>query len=204
MIAIIDYGAGNIHNVQSILEYLGEDVIVTSDPKDLESADRIILPGVGAFGFIMSNLRKKKLDIAILHEIKKGKPFLGVCLGFQVMFEDGEETPGVKGLGIFKGSVVKFRKGKVPHVGWNDAKLNKINMDKAKSHCPKFKSDFAYFVHSYYPKPKDKKIILFETVYGEKFCSGVIKDNVIGVQFHPERSGKWGIEFYRQWLNTRF
>ena len=188
MIAIIDYGAGNIHNVKSVLEYLGQEVIVTSNPDDIMLADRIVLPGVGAFGFIMDNLRNKGLDLAIINAVNSGKPFLGICLGFQVLFENSEENVGVSGLGIFKGSVIKFKKGKVPHVGWN-----KVTMSKNSN----FSEGFAYFVHSYYPKPEDEKIVLFQTEYGDTFCSGIMKNNILGVQFHPERSGTWGIDFYK-------
>ncbi|HYD03339.1 MAG TPA: imidazole glycerol phosphate synthase subunit HisH [Alphaproteobacteria bacterium] len=200
MIAIIDYGAGNIHNVRSILEHLKQDVIVTSDPEDLKKADRIVLPGVGAFGYMMKNLSEKGLDKEIHNQVyNNNKPFLGVCLGFQAMFDSSEESPGAKGLGLFKGQVVKFKWGKVPHVGWNNVKNPKlISQDHDQD---KFNNGYAYFVHSFYPKPEDKSVILFESDYGETFCSGVAKDNVIGVQFHPERSGKWGIEFYRRWIN---
>ncbi len=190
MIAIIDYGAGNIHNVKSILEYLGQEVLVTSNPDEVRKADKVVLPGVGNFGFIMKSLKKSKLDKAILESISLGKPFLGICIGYQVLFERSEEDRSAKGLCVFKGSVVKFRKGKVPHVGWNTA-------------IPKnaiFDDGYAYFVHSYYPKPTDKKMALFHTDYEERFCSGIMKDNVLAVQFHPERSGQWGIGFYRKWL----
>lgn len=192
MIAIIDYGAGNVHNVQSILEYLGEKTLITSNPLDLKSADKIILPGVGAFGYIMSMLKKNGLDVEIKKQIIDGKPFLGICLGFQVLFEESEEDAGVSGLAIFKGSVIKFRSGKVPHVGWNKVMLSRNSV---------LSEGFAYFVHSYYPVPIDKDLILYQTDYGDIFCSGVIKNNVIGVQFHPERSGQWGIDFYKKWLS---
>jgi imidazole glycerol phosphate synthase glutamine amidotransferase subunit len=192
MIAIIDYEAGNLRNVKNILDYLGAESVITSDPKTVMGADRIILPGVGAFGFIMKKLHEKELDAVIKQSIKEGKPFLGICLGFQALFEQSQESPGAKGLGIFKGKVKKFSQGKVPHVGWNNANPVKKFSD--------IRSGFAYFVHSFYPEPEDKSIILFESDYYGNFCSGVIKGNVVGVQFHPERSGKWGLDFYKKWL----
>jgi len=194
MIAIVDYGAGNLSNVKNLFDFLGEDSVITSDPAVVKKADRVVLPGVGAFGYLMDNLKKKGLDKAIIEAIGSGKPFLGVCLGFQALFEESEESPGAKGLCVLRGKVVKLRHGKVPHIGWNNVKAVRKS---------DFEDGFAYFVHSYHPDPNDKDIILFETDYHRKFCSGVMKDNILAVQFHPERSGKWGIDFYRSWLKSK-
>jgi imidazole glycerol phosphate synthase glutamine amidotransferase subunit len=206
VIAIIDYGAGNLSNVKNMLDYVGSGLEegfeskITSSPEDVIAADAVVLPGVGAFGYLMDKLREKKLDKAIKKAISSGKPFLGVCLGLQALFEKSEESPGVKGLCILKGKVVKFKHGKVPHIGWNNVSV--VRNLTPTTQIQKFEPGFAYFVHSFYPVPKEKEIYLFETDYYDKFCSGIRKGNIVGVQFHPERSGKWGITFYKQWLQT--
>jgi len=191
MITIIDYGAGNIKSVQNALDYLGVQSRVTSKPEDIEQAERIIFPGVGSFGFMMDNLKKKGLDTAIKKVIASGKPFLGICLGLQALFESSEESPNVKGLGIFKGKVVKFRKGKVPQVGWNIVRTKKSKV---------IKEDYVYFVNSYYVIPEDKSIVAGSTDYYCEFTSAIKYKNVTAVQFHPEKSGDFGIELLRRWL----
>jgi imidazole glycerol phosphate synthase glutamine amidotransferase subunit len=193
MIAIINYGAGNLINVKNMLDYIGVESIITSNSEDVNSASKVILPGVCAFGYLMENLKQKKLDTAIKESINSGKPFLGICIGFQALFEESEEDSGVQGLCVFKGKVKKLRQGKVPHTGWNNVRMVKSSSN--------FESGFAYFNHSFCPEPEDKEIILFKTNYYVDFCSGVQNDNVVGVQFHPERSGKWGINFYKKWLS---
>src|SRR3989344_8110848 len=147
MIAIIDYGAGNLKSVKNALDYLRVDSIITDKPRDILEAERVILPGDGSFGYMMKNLEKKNLITPTKNFIKSGRPFLGICLGLQGLFERSEESPNVKGLAIFKGKVVKFRKGKVPQIGWN-----KIISGK-KGIC---KDGFMYFVNSYYAIPEDK------------------------------------------------
>jgi len=191
MIAIIDYGAGNLVSVKNALDYLGVKSKITSNPKEIEAADKIIFPGVGSFGFVMNNLRKKGLDKQIEKLIKKGVPFLGICLGMQILFETSEESPFVRGLGIFKGTCQKFTKGKVPQVGWN-------NIFPAKKGI--FEEGYMYFVNSYYPVPEDKKIVAATTNYIICFASSIQYKNVTAVQFHPEKSGSSGIEFLRRWL----
>ena len=146
MIAIIDYGAGNLKSVKNALDYLNVGSRITDKASDILKADRLILPGDGSFGYAMKNLKKKNLVKSIKQFIAEGKPFLGICLGLQILFEESEESPEVKGLGVFKGKVVKFRKGKVPQTGWNKIIPKKKNI---------FKEDFMYFVNSYYVVPKD-------------------------------------------------
>ena len=191
MIAIIDYGAGNLKSVKNALDYLNVDSIITDKPEDILKADRLILPGDGSFGYMMENLEKKNLISPIKRFIRSRKPFLGICLGLQGLFEESEESPKVKGLSIFKGKVVKFRKGKVPQIGWNKIfpKQNGI-----------FKEDFMYFVNSYYIVPKDKYIIATTTDYNNNFVSAIKSDNITAMQFHPEKSGKAGIELLKRWL----
>ena len=191
MIAIIDYGAGNLESVQNALGYLGVESTLTSDPEEIKEAKRVIFPGVGAFGFMMNNLRQKGLDEAIKQFIRSKKPFLGICLGLQALFESSEESPGVSGLGIFAGTVVRFKKGKVPQIGWNALLPVKGGI---------FTEGHVYFVNSYYVVPSEKNIIAAKTDYFGDFVSAIQYENVTGVQFHPEKSGDFGIELLRRWL----
>lgn len=191
MIAIIDYGAGNLNSVKNALDYLGVYSEITDSAKEIEKADRIILPGVGSFGFMMNNLGKKKLTDPIKTAIRNNTPFLGICLGLQALFEESEESPGIRGLGIFKGRVVEFVKGKIPQIGWNKIIPAKKGI---------FREDYVYFVNSYYIVPKDKRIIAAKTDYFGEFVSAVQYKNVTAMQFHPEKSGDFGIEILRRWL----
>ena len=191
MIAIVDYGAGNLKSVKNALDYLNVDSIITDDPKNIKKADRLILPGDGSFGYMIENLEKKDLVNPIKNFIKSGKPFLGICLGLQGLFEESEESPKVKGLSIFKGKVLKFRKGKVPQIGWNKIFPKQKNI---------FKEDFMYFVNSYYVVPKDNSITATITDYNGNFVSAIESNNITAMQFHPEKSGKAGIELIRRWL----
>ena len=191
MIAIVDYGAGNLKSVKNALDYLDVDSIITDDLKNIKKADRLILPGDGSFGYMIENLEKKDLVNPIKNFIKSGKPFLGICLGLQGLFEESEESPKVKGLSIFKGKVLKFRKGKVPQIGWNNI------YPKQKSI---FKEDFMYFVNSYYVVPKDNSITATITDYNGNFVSAIESNNITAMQFHPEKSGKAGIELLKRWL----
>ena len=190
MIAIIDYGSGNLKSVVNALKYLGQDAVITSDADIMNKADKIILPGVGSFGFMMDSIREKGLEQPIKDAILNGKPLFGICLGLQVLFEESEESPGVKGLGIFRGKVVRFRKGKVPQVGWN----NII------PHKEVFTGGYTYFTNSYYVVPEDRRIIAAETDYNGLFTSAVQWKNITAVQFHPEKSGKFGLGLFEGWL----
>jgi len=199
VIAVIDYGMGNIHSVKKALDLYGAKVLVTNNPKDIASCKKVILPGVGAFDDAMLELEKQGLVAVIKNEIKNKKPFLGICLGMQLLFESSEEAKAKKGLGVLKGAVKKFPKGdfKVPHMGWNQIKFN--------PECPIFKNmtdnPYLYFCHSYYPVPKDKRVIAAECDYGIDFAAGVWQDNVYGVQFHPEKSQSIGLKIIENFAN---
>ena len=178
-IAIIDYGAGNLRSISNACAYLGKDAQLISDPEQAESADVIILPGVGHFGDAMGKLKLWKP--ILLKKINEGVPFLGICLGIQVIFEESDESKAAKGLGMFKGRCVRFSGVKCPHMGWNDIKIIKeIPILKG------IKRDYFYFVHSYYVVPEDKEIIAASTEYGVEFPSVIAKGNVFATQFHPE------------------
>ncbi len=208
-IAIIDYGAGNLSSVKNALDNLGIKSIITDNPDKILAADKIIFPGVGNFGFMMNQLRKKNLDLAIRKAVSDGKKFLGICLGMQALFEESEESHGVKGLGIFKGKVMKFNAGKVPQIGWNKIISSRVISSKANEKSIKsnkkniFKDEYMYFVNSYYVVPEDKAIIAAKTDYFGEFASAVQYKNIAAVQFHPEKSGKQGIELLRRWLKLK-
>lgn len=200
MIAIIDYGMGNIHSVQKALEFAGARTIVTNSLARIRECQKLVLPGVGAFGDAMTALEKQDLAAAIREHLTFKKPFLGICLGMQLIFEKSQESPGVKGLGILAGEVKKFtarKKLKVPHMGWNQ--LRKVGKD-----CPLLKgvgdNAFVYFCHSYYPQPADQGVVWAATDYGGDFASLVWKDSVFGVQFHPEKSQRIGLQMIKNFV----
>jgi len=191
-IAIIDYGMGNIHSVAKALELFGAKTSITNKESDIDSCDKIVLPGVGAFDNAMKELEKQGLVAVIKEQVKNKKPFLGICLGLQLLLEESQEAKEKKGLGILKGKVVKFsvKAGqKVPHMGWNDLKVISRS-------CPLLSGLASgaqvYFCHSYYPAPADKSVIAATTDYGIEFSSVLWKDNLYGVQFHPEKSQALG------------
>ena len=190
MIAIIDYGAGNLNSVKNAFDFLGEESVIVSTPEAIDNANRIVLPGVGSFGFMMESLEKKKLIEPIKRAIARGVPFFGICLGLQILFEESEESKGVRGFGIFKGKVIKFQNGKVPQIGWN----------RITSKNEFFEPGYAYFVNSYYVLPEDKNVITTTTDYFGEFASSIQYKNITAVQFHPEKSGEFGIEIFRRWL----
>lgn len=202
MITIIDYGLGNLASVANALEKLGVSYEISSDPAVIKKAKALILPGVGAARQGMENLKKRNLDKVIIEQIKKGVPFLGICLGMQLLFEKSEEG-NVTCLGIFKGTVKKFKlEKKVPQIGWNNVKKQKAKSKEQKNTILNRLSEnsYVYFVNSYYCFPNDKSIIVGETTYGEKFASMVAKDNVVGMQFHPEKSGKIGFTLLNNFI----
>ena len=189
MISIIDYGAGNLKSVEKAVCYLGENVIVTSDADAILNTDGVILPGVGEFGDAMAALSA----CGLVDTVKKAadqKPFLGICLGMQLLFERSEESPGVSGLGILRGECFRIPdKGlKVPHIGWNRLDVLKDTMFKGIADNP-----FVYFVHSYYVKAKDKSVVSAQTDYACKIDAAVERDNLFAMQFHPEKSGQAGL-----------
>ncbi|KAF1086427.1 Imidazole glycerol phosphate synthase subunit HisH 1 [Sporotomaculum syntrophicum] len=190
MIAIVDYGMGNLRSVAKGFEKMGFGVEVTSNPQELEQAAGVVLPGVGAFADAMSNLRNRGLVDAIHRVIAAGKPFLGICLGLQLLFEYSEEWGITEGLAVFPGRVRRLPPGlKIPHMGWNTLTYQKS--------CPLFQGipDQAafYFVHSYYVEPADPELTVVTTEYGMDFTSVAAKDNVYGIQFHPEKSSALGL-----------
>ena len=192
-IAIIDYGSGNVGSVKNALNYLGVQSILTSDKNEIKTADKIILPGQGRFGDVMNKLKQKGLDKILVQELKKGKPYLGICIGLQILFDKSEENPGVKGLGIIKGDVKKFKiNQKVPQIGWNQAEQNKESVLFNKLNKKNY-----YFVHSYYVEPIDKSVTLAQTGYGIEFVSAIEINNLFAVQFHPEKSGKIGLQLLK-------
>ena len=203
MIVVIDYGMGNLHSVRKALEVVGANAKISSCASDIKKAERIVFPGVGSFGEAMKELKRRKLVEPIKDAIASGKPFLGLCLGLQLLFEKSEESPGVKGLCVLKGEVKRFRlKGfKVPHMGWNNIRGIGSQGHRVVGILKGVPSDsYMYFVHSYYAVPKNKKDILTITDYGTKFASGVCKDNIYGLQFHPEKSQTLGLRILKNFI----
>lgn len=196
MIGIIDYDAGNIRSVEKALSYLGEKTVVSRNPETLKNADKVILPGVGSFGQAMENLHRYELVPVIQDMIKEGKPFLGICLGLQLLFESSEESPGAEGLGILKGKILKIPSSpglKIPHMGWNSLQLQ--NNGRLFRNIPQ--DTYVYFVHSYYLQAQEPEIVKAVTGYGTEIHASVEKDNVFACQFHPEKSGKYGLEILK-------
>ena len=205
MIAIVDYGVGNLFSLQSSLQWLGAETVVSGDPRILCQADKLILPGVGAFGDAADKLRRGNLDQVLIEEAKKGKPLMGICLGMQLLFEEGYEYGRHKGLGLIPGRVVSM-KGvvpedyKIPHIGWNGLIFPK-GREKHPIFCSVKEGDCVYFVHSFFAEDcEDDTIASVE--YGAVLTAAVSKDNVCGCQFHPEKSGQVGLSILKafcQW-----
>ena len=201
MIAVIDYGMGNVRSVSKALEKVGGKVEITSDGEIIERADSIVLPGVGAYSEAMDNLKSLGLLSSIRRSIENGKTFLGICLGLQLLFTESEEG-NVRGLDIIPGKVKKFSLAeplKIPHMGWNKVQF-KIKNEKCKIFEEVPDKSYFYFAHSYYVEPQDERVILAKTEYGIEFTSAIYKDNVIGVQFHPEKSVEVGLEFLKNFI----
>ena len=193
MIAILDYDAGNLKSVEKALGFLGEESIITRDRREVEQADKLILPGVGSFGAAMRQLKKYEIDKMLQEAVAEGKPLLGICLGLQLLFEESEESPGVRGLGILEGQILKIpeKEGlKIPHIGWNSLQLmrnGRLFLDIAPE-------SYVYLVHSYYLKAKDEKIVTAATEYGTYIHASVECNNVFACQFHPEKSSAAGLK----------
>lgn len=202
MIAIIDYGVGNLFSLSSSLKCIGDDSVVTGDPKVIKKADKLILPGVGAFGDAAEKLRKNGLDKIIVQEAKNGKPLMGICLGMQLLFDRSYEYGEYRGLGLIAGEVVPMQNNitdnlKIPHIGWNSLKFKKTS--------PIFKyiknGDFVYFVHSFYAENCDESLIA-SAEYGKEITAAVQKGNIYGCQFHPEKSGNVGLNILKAFCET--
>ncbi len=199
MIAIIDYDAGNIKSVEKALQLLGEEVIVTRDRETILCAQKVILPGVGAFGDAMGRIRAYGLEEVIGEIVRRKTPFLGICLGLQLFFESSDEAPGIKGLGLLRGKIVKIpdtNKLKVPHIGWNSLQL--VNNGKL------FKGisdeSYVYFVHSYYLLALDPEIVKATTEYGVPIHAAVEQDQIFACQFHPEKSSEVGLKILENFI----
>lgn len=193
-VSILDYGAGNITSIKNAFSLIKVETRIIKNPSEILNSEMLVFPGVGSFGFAMNMLNKTGNADAIKEFIKAKKPFLGICLGMQLLFESSEESPGDPGLKIIKGKVIKFREGKIPQIGWNKiipAKKNKC-----------LNEGYGYFVNSFFAVPEDKKVILSKSIYYKKFVSGIQKENITAFQFHPERSGKYGINILKRWFES--
>jgi glutamine amidotransferase len=201
MIALIDYDSGNLRSVQKALLKAGGDVRVVRRPEEIAPAAAVVLPGVGAFDDCLNAMRKQELLEAIRHFIRAGKPFLGICVGYQALFDRSEEFNScAPGLGIFAGKVVRFPEQpglKIPQIGWNQIAVTRPG-------CPLFRGiesgSYVYFVHSFFPRPDDPSIVATRTLYGEEFASSVWRENVFATQFHPEKSQTVGLQLLRNFV----
>ena len=201
MITIVDYGMGNLASVSNAIKRYTDEAVVSSMPDDIKKTDKLILPGVGAFKDAYDEIDRRGLINPILDFIKSGKPFLGVCLGLQLLFTKSFEDGEHKGLDVIKGDVISFQKDKgvkIPHMVWN-------NLKPEGSNCPLLKGvaeqAYMYFVHSYYVVPEDTSVIVTTTDYGSKFCSMIWKDNIYAMQFHPEKSQEQGLKIIKNFVS---
>ena len=199
MIAIIDYDAGNIKSVEKAIQYLGEEVILTRNADEILSADGVILPGVGSFGDAMDKLNNYGLSEVLREVAKRQIPLMGICLGLQLMFESSEETPGVEGLGILKGKIVRLPDVglKIPHIGWNNLKYP--NKGRLFKDIPE--DSYVYFVHSYYLQAEDPSIVVATTDYAAVIHAAVEQGNVFATQFHPEKSSDMGLKMLKNFID---
>ncbi len=192
MITILDYGAGNLKSVTNILEFLGSEYQVTDKVSCIKNAESIILPGQGHFRQFMQALDEKGLSEILVEKIKEDVPFLGICLGIQVLFESSEEAPDIKGLGVLPGKVIRFTQGKIPQIGWNQLKTTSNNSVLS--------DDYVYFVNSYHVVPDNKEVVSAYCSYHMDFVAAIEYKNVFAFQFHPEKSGKVGQGYLKKWL----
>lgn len=207
-ITIIDYGLGNLFSVVEACKYWGYDTSITNSPEEVEKAEYVILPGVGAFADAMCNLKKTHLDEALYNYLKKGNHLMGICLGHQLLFTESHEFEVTKGLGIVQGLVRKFpfqkilkEQYKVPQIQWNEAKITQKFTDNNTPLNHVSQKEFFYFIHSFYTELDDNSLSLTKTTYGDiNYTSSILKDNVFSCQFHPEKSGIQGLKIYNNWI----
>ena len=202
MIAIIDYDAGNIKSVEKVLQHLGQEAVITKDRDVILSSDKVILPGVGSFGDAMEKLRKYKLDQVIYDVVDKKIPFLGICLGLQLLFESSEETPGVSGLGLLKGKILRIPDCdglKIPHMGWNSIEIKEGS--RLFTGIPN--QSYVYFVHSYYLKAEEEADVAASTHYSVDIHASVEHDNIFACQFHPEKSSEVGLKILQNFVSLQ-
>ena len=200
MIAIIDYGAGNIQSVSKALKHIGCEAFITRDKEQILKADGAVLPGVGSFGDTMDTMNSYGIKDTVIEYTNSGKPFLGICLGLQLLFPESEESPEAKGLGIFDGSITKIPSGeglKIPHIGWNSLDIKKTDglfkgIDK---------NPYVYFVHSYFLNASEKNIVSAQTQYGVTIDASIEKGNIFATQFHPEKSGETGLKILKNFAD---
>ena len=201
MIAIMDYGVGNLFSVEKAFLYLGADAMITNDAEVLRRADKIVLPGVGAFGDCMKNLRASGMIPVLEERVRAGVPLLGICVGLQILFEGSDESPEAEGLGFFRGRVRKIRADglKIPHMGWNSIEAKQRAQMDLFAGLPE--NPFVYFVHSYHAVPEDAGIVTATADYGERLTAAVAKDNICATQFHPEKSGDVGLQILKNFID---
>lgn len=208
-VAIVDYGLGNLFSINQACEHVGLDSSITSDHDTIRNADAVILPGVGAFGDAMNSLRQDNLVELLLESVKQGKPFMGICLGMQLLFDESSEFGDHKGLGLITGKIKRFpeldengKKNRVPQIQWNRIYPNTAEIWDDSPLRNVEDGAYMHFVHSYYAEPEDSSHILSYSEYGGiRYASSVKKDNIIGIQFHPEKSAELGIRIYQSWAN---
>jgi glutamine amidotransferase len=200
MICIVDYGAGNLRSVQKAIEHFGAQTMVSSSPKEIEKAAKVVLPGVGAFGKAVEAIDRLELRESLVRVILQQKPFLGICLGMQLLFAGSEENPEAAGLGVLPGSVVRFPKNlKVPHLGWNA--LQQVSASPLWGEIPA--ATYFYFAHSYYVLPEDSSVTIGASDYSFDFPVAIQKENLFGLQFHPEKSQRWGLQILQNFIALR-
>ena len=201
MIAIVDAGLGNLRSVEKALHHVGADARITALPDEVRRADRVVVPGQGSFGDCMSGLRARGLDAAVTEAVARGVPYLGICLGLQVLFDTSDEAPGVPGLAIFRGANVRFEPApgiKIPHMGWSRVHAGATSRLLAPADGAYF-----YFVHSFFPRPADDTLVAATATHGAAFCAAIERENVLACQFHPEKSGREGLALLERFARAR-
>ncbi len=194
IVGILDWGGGNLASVERALRRVGADTVLSADPREMERADRLVFPGVGRFGDVMEGLRARGLDRLLIDAVAGARPVLGICVGLQALFEGSSESPGTAGLGLLRGRVRRFERGKVPQIGWNRVEPAGAAADGA------IAPDHYYFVNSYHADPEDESVVAGWTDYHGRFASAVAWRSVLATQFHPEKSGPAGLALLRRWL----